>query len=107
MTQRTPNRILQPGDVVEISAADAIRHQLADGELVRLRSRYGEATLPIAISDRVRDGELFATFHTGEVFVNCLVGPHGDAITHTPEYKITAVRIERPTFRTRGSRAAR
>jgi len=107
MTQRTPNAVLQPGDVVEISAVDAIRHQLADGEVVRLRSRYGEATLPIAVSDRVRDGELFATFHTGEAFVNRLIGPHGDAITHTPEYKITAVRIERLTSRMRGSQPAR
>ena len=94
MTRRTDNTLLQPGDVLEISVADAARHQLSDGERVRLRSRYGEAVLPIAISARVRAGELFATFHTGEVFLNRLIGPLEDSVTHTPEYKLTAVRIE-------------
>jgi formate dehydrogenase major subunit len=94
MTRRTANRTLQPDDVVEISAADAARYGLSSGARVRLRSRHGEATLPIAISERVRDGELFATFHTGEVMLNRLIGPLHDAITHTPEYKVTAVRIE-------------
>jgi formate dehydrogenase major subunit len=94
MTRRTANVALQPEDVVEISAADAARHGLADGERVRLRSRHGAAILPIAISQRVRDGELFATFHTGEVLLNRVIGPLGDAVTHTPEYKLTAVRIE-------------
>jgi formate dehydrogenase major subunit len=94
MTRRTANAVLQPGDVVEIAAADAARLGLADGHRVRLCSRHGAAELPIAISERVRDGELFATFHTGEVFLNRLIGPHGDPITHTPAYKRTAVRIE-------------
>ena len=94
MTRRTDNTRLQPADVVEISIADAARHQIADGQRVRLRSRHGEAVLPVVISARVRDGELFATFHTSEVFLNRLVGDHVDAITHTPEYKLTAVRLE-------------
>ena len=96
MTARTDNVVLQPGDVVEVSATDAARLELTDGDVVRLRSRHGEATLPIAISDRVRDGELFATFHTFAVFLNRVIGPGRDAITHTPEYKRTAVRIEKP-----------
>jgi formate dehydrogenase major subunit len=95
MTRRTANNAFQPGDVVEMSAEDAARLELHDGELVRVRSRHGEIVLPLAISPRVRDGELFATFHTGEVFVNRLIGPAQDAITHTPEYKLTAVRIDR------------
>ena len=95
MTGRTANNALQPRDVVEISAADAERLQLEDGALVCLRSRHGEAVLPAAISNRVRAGELFATFHTREVFLNQLIGPVQDEITHTPEYKLTAVRIDR------------
>jgi formate dehydrogenase major subunit len=95
MTRRTANDALQPHDVLEVSAGDAARLQLLDGDVVRLRSRHGEAALPVAISPRVRDGELFATFHTGEVFLNRVIGPARDAITHTPEYKVTAVQIER------------
>jgi formate dehydrogenase major subunit len=94
MTRRTANSVLQPRDVVEISSADAERHGLGNGDHVRLRSRHGAAELPIEISERVREGELFATFHTGEVFLNRLIGGLVDATTHTPEYKLTAVRIE-------------
>jgi len=45
----------------------------------------------------VKPGELFATFHTTEVFLNRLIGPGRDNVVHTPEYKITAVRIEKLT----------
>lgn len=94
MTSRTENRILQPADVLETSPTDAARLGLATGDRVRLRSRHGEAILPIVISDRIRDGELFATFHTSDVFLNRVTGSQCDALTHTPEYKLTAVRVE-------------
>jgi formate dehydrogenase major subunit len=95
MTGRSENVRMQAGDVVEISLADARRLDLLDGELVRMRSRHGDVTLPVAISDRVRSGELFATFHTAAVFLNRLVGPYRDTFTHTPEYKVIAVKLER------------
>jgi len=94
MTDRTANHELQPGDVLEMSPADAARLGLATGDRVRLSSRHGEATLPLAVSDDVRDRELFATFHTTEVFLNRVTGRQCDAVTHTPEYKLTAVRIQ-------------
>jgi formate dehydrogenase major subunit len=43
----------------------------------------------------VQSGQLFATFHQPEVLLNALTGPHRDAVVGTPEYKVTAVRIER------------
>jgi len=61
---------------------------------VRPRSRYGEAILPIKIQDSVRPGELFATFHTPAIFLNYVTSPHRDNYVGTPEYKITAVRLE-------------
>ncbi|HTR50296.1 MAG TPA: formate dehydrogenase subunit alpha [Kofleriaceae bacterium] len=95
MTGRTENQQLQPEDVVEISSIDAGRIGIRSGDRVQLVSRYGQAELAAAISDRVREGELFATFHTAAVFLNHLTGPGHDAITNTPEYKRTAVRIQR------------
>ena len=62
---------------------------------MRVLSRYGEALLPIHISDEVKPGELFSTFHTIEAFLNCLTSPYRDRQVGTPEYKITAVRIEK------------
>jgi formate dehydrogenase major subunit len=43
----------------------------------------------------MREGEVFATFHSPESFVNRLTGPARDPITHTPEFKRTAVRLRR------------
>jgi hypothetical protein len=40
-------------------------------------------------------GELFATFHTPAVFLNQVTSPHRDRHTLTPEYKVTAVRIDK------------
>lgn len=94
MTLRTPNILLRPEDCLDISAEDAKRLGLSDGQRVRLRSRYGEAILPIKIEDSVRPGELFATFHTPGVFLNYVTSPHRDKYVSTPEYKITAVRLE-------------
>ena len=94
MTSRTANILLRPEDCLDISSVDAGRLGLSDGQRVRLRSRYGEAILPIKIQDSVRPGELFATFHTPGIFLNYVTSPHRDKYVGTPEYKVTAVRLE-------------
>jgi formate dehydrogenase major subunit len=43
----------------------------------------------------MKPGELFATFHDHAVFLNAVTGPNRDAIVGAPEYKVTAVRIEK------------
>ena len=95
MTMRTPNVELRPTDVLQISACDAARLNLKTGDHVRISSRYGDAILPVSISSAVKTGELFATFHTAEVFLNRVTSAHRDRYVKTPEYKITAVQIEK------------
>lgn len=95
MTARTPNTQLRPTDTLDISRQDAQRLQLSDGELVKLRSHYGAAELPLRIGDSVKTGELFATFHDPMVHLNVLTSPHRDRFVKTPEYKRTAVVIEK------------
>jgi formate dehydrogenase major subunit len=95
MTARTRNQALQPADVLDVCAHDAERAGLRDGEQATLVSRHGRTTLPIHITDSVRPGELFTTFHTAAACVNYVTGPHRDAITHTPAYKVTAVQLLR------------
>ena len=70
MTVRTRNNELRPADMLDISPADAIALDVRRGERVRVRSRYGTAVLPARISAAVEAGQLFATFHTSEVFLN-------------------------------------
>lgn len=94
MTLRTRNRELHEADWLDLSPQDAAALGLIDHQTVRLVSRYGEASLPVRINPAIRAGELFTTFHSNETFLNNLTGPLRDNITGTPEYKITAVRIE-------------
>jgi formate dehydrogenase major subunit len=95
MSMRTPNAELRPNDTLDISADDAAKLSLGNGERVRVRSRYGEVFAPTRINAAVKPGELFATFHTPEVFLNRVTGDGRDPVVHTPEYKVTAVRIEK------------
>lgn len=94
MTMRTPNQELRPTDLLDISETDAERLQLHNGRQVQVCSRYGKAILPIRITSTVQQGELFTTFHTATVFLNRVTGPHRDRYVKSPEYKVTAVRIE-------------
>jgi formate dehydrogenase major subunit len=96
MTGRTRNNELRPTDVLDISPDDAEPLDVHDGELVRVVSRYGSAVLPVHPNAAIRPGQLFATFQQPKVFLNALTGPHRDDVTGTPEYKMTAVRLERP-----------
>ena len=95
MTMRTPNAKLRETDTLDIAPADAERLKLRDGERVRVRSRHGEAVMPLKLDPRVKPGELFATFHAAEVFLNHLTSPHRDNVVMTPEYKVVAVNVEK------------
>jgi formate dehydrogenase major subunit len=95
MTMRTQNRKLRPTDFLEVSLGDAEHLQLHKGDRVMVKSRYGSASLPIRITRRVKPGELFATFHDAAVFLNRITSPRRDRYVKSPEYKVTAVRIEK------------
>ena len=43
----------------------------------------------------MKPGELFATFHTTDAFVNRMTSSGRDNVVDTPEYKIVAVQIEK------------
>jgi formate dehydrogenase major subunit len=94
MTGRTTCHQLRAADVLDVSPADARRLGLEEGRFVRVTSRYGSSILPAHVTDRMREGELFATFHTSTAFTNRVTGPGRDEVTGTPEYKVTAVRVE-------------
>ena len=94
MTGRTPNNELCPTDTLDVSPDDAALHGIRDGESVRIVSRYGAATLPARVTGVVQTGQLYATFQRPDLLLNAVTGPHRDTVTGTPEYKVTAVRLE-------------
>ena len=61
---------------------------------VRLISSHGEVVIHAELSTGVRPGELFATFHSPDVFLNYVVSGRRDRFVGTPQYKVTAVRVE-------------
>jgi formate dehydrogenase major subunit len=95
MTLRTRNVDLHPTDFLDMSPADADRLGLTDGEKVKLLSAHGAADITLRLNPMVKPGELFTTFHTAEVFLNNLTSPYRDKQTLAPEYKVTAVKIEK------------
>jgi formate dehydrogenase major subunit len=94
MTDRSGARALQAPDLLEVHPEDATALHLKEGDLVGVESRHGRIQLRAHPSTRVQRGQLFCTFHATERRVNRIIGPGRDPITHTPEYKVTAVRVE-------------
>jgi formate dehydrogenase major subunit len=94
MTGRTPNNVLRPSDVLSVSPDDAARLGVSDGDAIVATSRYGSARLPAHVDPAVQQGQLFATFQQAATLLNAVTGPHRDPVTSTPEYKVTAVRLD-------------
>ncbi|OGG45235.1 MAG: formate dehydrogenase subunit alpha [Candidatus Handelsmanbacteria bacterium RIFCSPLOWO2_12_FULL_64_10] len=95
MTRRTRLTAWVDEDVVELHPDDAAELRIEDGEKVRLLSRRGEVTLTARHSDRVAPGQVFATFHFPELRLNELLSSSADVLSKCPEYKVSAVRVEK------------
>jgi formate dehydrogenase major subunit len=94
-TRRTDILELVDTDVLEMHPADMERLQLRDDEIVRVVSARGEALLPVVGSERVLLGHLFTSFHFPASTVNDLLSSSADESSKCPEYKVSAVRVER------------
>jgi len=79
----------------ELSAEDASNLGLADGDLARLVSRRGSVEAQARITERVYPGLVWMALHFAQAKVNRLTHDVGDPLIGTPEYKVSAVRIER------------
>jgi predicted molibdopterin-dependent oxidoreductase YjgC len=79
----------------ELSPEDASALGVAEGDSVRLVSRRGDLVAKAQISDRVFPGLVWMALHFAEAKVNWLTHDVGDPLIGTPEYKVSAVRLER------------
>jgi formate dehydrogenase major subunit/formate dehydrogenase alpha subunit len=79
----------------EIAPEDASALGVAEGEWVRLVSRRGDLEARAQLSDRVYPGLVWMALHFAEARVNWLTHDVGDPLIGTPEYKVSAVRLER------------
>jgi len=95
MTRRTGNEEIVSEDVLLISRKDALTKGITQRSKVKLFSARGEITLTAEISDKVKQGILFTTFHFPELMINRVTGDVTDKHTKCPEYKVVAVNIEK------------
>ena len=96
MTHRVAGlETLLPEERMEIHTNDAARVGLADGDLARVRSRRGEVTARVRLTDRIKPGVVFLTFHFPETAVNLLTNAALDPVAKIPEYKVAAVQVQK------------
>jgi formate dehydrogenase major subunit/formate dehydrogenase alpha subunit len=79
----------------EISPEDASNLGLADGDWARIVSRRGDLEARAHVGDRVYPGLVWMALHFTQARVNWLTHDVGDSLIGTPEYKVSAVRVER------------
>lgn len=104
-TGKVPELIrMAPEPFVEIHPGDAHKYGLSEGEEVLLHSRRGSARVKVRITDRIKPGVLFATFHWNDLFgpdraINDVTLRNFDPLSKQPELKHCAVRIEKISFK--------
>ncbi|MDD1662988.1 MAG: formate dehydrogenase subunit alpha, partial [Methanomicrobiales archaeon] len=80
---------------VEINPEDAAALGVADGEMVKAKTRRGEIEIGAKVTDGCRKGEGFIPFHYIECAANILTNNALDPVAKIPEFKACAVRIEK------------
>jgi assimilatory nitrate reductase catalytic subunit len=93
---RLSGHVVEP--YAELHPVDAEARGIADGELVRLNSRWGEVLLRARLSEAQRRGSVFAPMHWNDQFastarVDSLVNPFQDPQSGQPEFKHTPVQV--------------
>ncbi len=86
---------LVPEGVIELNTLDAESLGIPEGDPIRVTSRRGSVTGRARLTDRLPRGMIFMTFHFAESPANVLTGDAVDPVAKIPEYKASAVRVER------------
>lgn len=95
MTRRTRNAALVLCDVLEIHPDDARARGIHHGAAVRVSSAQGVAHLTAHVTDAIRPGVVFTSFHFPASATNDVTSDVVDRVTDCPEYKVTPVDVAR------------
>ncbi|WP_136067183.1 formate dehydrogenase subunit alpha [Modicisalibacter radicis] len=96
-TRRTENSQWHEEDVLEIHPSDAEVRGIREGDWLGISSRVGQTVLRCRISDRMQPGVVYTTFHHPGSGANVITTDSSDWATNCPEYKVTAVQVEKVT----------
>ncbi len=86
---------IAPESLLEMNPVDGKRLKVEDKDWVRVSSRRGQMETKVMITDRVKEGAVFLTFHYSESPTNVLTNDAFDPVTKEPELKVAAVRVEK------------
>lgn len=96
MTRKTPALVKEvETGYVEIHPKDAEKLSVANGEVVRVRSRRGDIEIEAKLTDRIQRGMIFIPFHFSECPANMLTNPALDPRAKIPELKVCSARVEK------------
>jgi predicted molibdopterin-dependent oxidoreductase YjgC len=84
-----------PEGEIQINTLDGAQLGIFSGDMIRVCSRRGEVTGKAHLTEKLPRGMVFITFHFAEVPANALTGDAVDPVAKIPEYKVSAVKIER------------
>ena len=80
---------------MQLNPQDAEVIGVSDGDKVAVTSRRGSVQCKVHVTDIVPPGVLFMTFHYSEVRANLLTNNTLDPIAKIPEFKVSAVKVEK------------
>ena len=95
MTRRTKNINIVDEDVFKFIQKMQLKEILIQVILVDLYSGRGEVALKVEVTDRVKEGIVFTTFHFPEHMVNMVTGHGKDEETMCAEYKVSSVEVQK------------
>jgi predicted molibdopterin-dependent oxidoreductase YjgC len=95
MTGRSGIEEVYPEAVCEVHPEDAVKLGVETGNWVRLTSRRGSIELRVLVTGRSPVGTVFVPFHFAEAAANKLTLDRIDPRAKIPDYKNTAVKIEK------------
>lgn len=86
---------------IDLNPKDSAIYEIKDGDLIEVTSRRGKARGKACITDRVQAGTVFMPYHFGKICgdefssSNRVTNPAYDVHSKQPEYKFSAVRLEK------------
>ena len=86
---------ISPESFAQINPATANRLQLKEGDKIKVTSRRGEIFTKVRVTDVVEEEIVFMPFHFADGAVNYLTNTVVDPIAKIPEYKVSAIKIEK------------
>ena len=96
MTRRVEGIMEVYGEaLVEVNPEDAAKLDINGDNGIRLTSRHGSIETKAWVTDRVPPGMVYANFHFPDASANELTHATLDPVAKIPEYKVTAVKVEK------------